>query len=126
MKICQQTGYDPRATNGYDGADRTAAPAVGVHNNGQGTYSSDVPRIVVIGCSGHARVVVDILRQTNCEVVGVLDTYKSVANEVLGCQVIGRDDDLCALVTANICDSAIVAIGDNWIRNQMVKRIREL
>jgi len=125
MKICHQTGYDPRASNGCDG-NRNAAPAVRVQNTGQDTDSSDVPRIVVIGCSGHARVVVDILHQNHCEVVGLLDTYKSMANEVLGQQVLGSDDDLPALVTANICDSVIVAIGDNWIRDRMVRRIREL
>src|SRR5258706_1013671 len=125
MNICDQTGYDPRAINSCDG-NRNAAPAVGVQSTGQNTVSSDVPRIVVIGSSGHARVVVDILHQNHCEVVGLLDTYKPIANEVLGHQVLGSDEDLSALVTANICDSVIVAIGDNWIRNRMVRRIREL
>src|SRR5258708_9742211 len=121
MNICDQTGYDPRSINSCDG-NRNAAPAVRVQN----TDSSDVPRIVVIGCSGHARVVVDILHQNLCEVVGLLDTYKSIANEVLGHQVLGSDEDLSALVSANICDSVIVAIGDNWTRDRMVRRIREL
>src|SRR6516162_459897 len=125
MSTCHQTGYDPRASNGGDGS-RTAAPAVRVQNTGQDTNSSDVPRIVVIGCSGHARVVVDIFHQNHCEVVGLLDTYQSVANDVLGHQVIGTEDDLPALVSANLCNSVIVAIGDNWTRNRMVIRIREL
>ena len=59
MNICDQTGYDPRAINSCDG-NRNAAPGLRVQNTGQNT-ASDVPRIVVIGCSGHARVVVDIL-----------------------------------------------------------------
>jgi len=84
MNICDQAGYDPQAINSCDG-NRNAAPAVRVQN----TDSPDVPRIVVIGCSGHARVVVDILHQNHCEVVGLLDTYKSIANEVLGHQVLG-------------------------------------
>src|SRR5258705_10301370 len=125
MNICDQTGYDPRAINSR-GGNRNAAPAVRVQNTGQNTDSPDVPRIVVIGCSGHARGVVDILHQNPCEVVGLLDTYKSIANEVLGHQVLGSDEDLSALVTANICDSVIVAIGDNWIRSLMVRRIRAL
>lgn len=102
------------------------APAVRLQNTGQNTDSSDVPRIAVIGCSGHARVVVDILHQNRCKVVGLLDTYKSVANDVLGHKVIGSEDDLPTLVTANICNSVFVAIGDNWIRNRMVMHIREL
>jgi len=97
-----------------------------VQNTGQDTDSSHVPRIIVIGCSGHARVVVDILHQNHCKVVGLLDTYKSIGNEVLGHQVLGSDEDLHALVTANICDSVIVAIGDNWIRNRVVRRVGEL
>src|ERR1700737_4201554 len=99
MKICHHSGYGPRASNGCDG-NRTAAPAVRVQNDVQDSGSSDdVPKIAVIGCSGHARVVVDILQQNHCEVVGVLDTYKSIANEVLGCQVIGRDEVLSAFIT---------------------------
>ncbi len=86
-----------------------------------------VPQVLVIGCSGHARVVVDILEEAgNCRIVGLLDSVKAPGTEVFGYCVIGSDEDLPALVAAEICDSVFVAIGDNWARGRMVERVREL
>jgi sugar O-acyltransferase (sialic acid O-acetyltransferase NeuD family) len=84
-------------------------------------------RVVVIGCAGHARVVLEILESDkNFQVVGLLDTFKPITTSVQGYQVIGSDDDLPALFAANICDGVFVAVGDNWVRSQIVKRIKEL
>ena len=86
-----------------------------------------LPRVVIVGCSGHARVVVDILEQENrCHIVGLLDSVKPPGTEVLGYQVIGSDEDLPALVAGQICDGIIVAIGDNWVRCRMVARIKQM
>ena len=86
-----------------------------------------LPRVVIVGCSGHARVVVDILEMQNrCHIVGLLDSVKPPGTEVLGYQVIGSDEDLPALVAGNICDGIIVAIGDNWVRSRMAARIKKM
>jgi sugar O-acyltransferase (sialic acid O-acetyltransferase NeuD family) len=86
-----------------------------------------LPRVVIVGCSGHARVVVDILEQENrCRIVGLLDSVKPPGTEVLGYQVIGSDEDLPALVAGQICDGIIVAIGDNWVRSRMSARIKQM
>src|SRR5271155_5798489 len=83
-------------------------------------------RVVVIGCAGHARVVLEILESDkNFQVVGLLDTFKPITTSVQGYQVIGSDDDLPGLFAANICDGVFVAVGDNWVRSQIVKRIKE-
>ena len=89
--------------------------------------SSLPPKVVVIGCSGHARVVIDILEAENrCRIVGLLDTYKPIRTTALGYQIIGNDEDLPGLVEANICDSVFVAVGDNHVRARILKRLREL
>ena len=86
-----------------------------------------MPRVVIVGCSGHARVVVDILELENrCHIVGLLDSVKPPGTEVLGYQVIGSDEDLPALVNGDICNGIIVAIGDNWVRSRMVARIKQM
>jgi sugar O-acyltransferase (sialic acid O-acetyltransferase NeuD family) len=101
--------------------------ATGASKAAPKSVSSDLPRVVVLGCSGHARVVVDILEaQGRCHIVGLLDSLKPPGSEVLGYQVIGSDDDLPALVSANICDTLIVGIGDNWVRSRMVTRIKRI
>ncbi|MGC1684418.1 MAG: NeuD/PglB/VioB family sugar acetyltransferase [Candidatus Acidiferrales bacterium] len=84
-----------------------------------------VPRVVVVGCSGHARVIVDILETAKCcHIVGLLDDLRPPGTEVLGYQVIGSDEDLPALVAAGICDSVVVGIGDNWTRCRIASRIK--
>jgi sugar O-acyltransferase (sialic acid O-acetyltransferase NeuD family) len=86
-----------------------------------------LPRVVIVGCAGHARVVLEILESDKrCQVVGLLDTFKPITTGVQGYQVIGSDDDLPALFAANICDCVFVAVGDNWVRSQIVKRIKDL
>ena len=93
--------------------------------SGLGEHPASACRIAVIGCSAHARVVVDILEQNpEYHVVGLLDSHRGVTEEVLGYRVLGSDEDLPALVDARICDSVFVAIGDNWVRGQVVERIK--
>ncbi len=76
--------------------------------------------------AGHARVVLEILESDQrCQVVGLLDTFKPITTSVQGYQVIGSEDDLPALFAANICDCVFVAVGDNWVRSQIVNRIKE-
>ena len=122
MKQQQRTDYGLQ-TSGDCNADGIVVTAV----RGQSSRVPIMPRIVVVGCSGHARVVVDILEEQNrSQIVGLLDTYKVPGSELLGYKLLGTDDDLPALVAANICDNAIVAIGDNWARSRMVQRLRQL
>lgn len=83
--------------------------------------------IVIIGCSGHARVIIDILEQEGpYHIVGLLDSYKPPETELLGYRVFGTEEDLPALLAARVCEGGIVAIGDNWTRGKMVARIRQL
>jgi sugar O-acyltransferase (sialic acid O-acetyltransferase NeuD family) len=121
MKLQYQAPHEPSTSNNSNGNGIVTSAVREPDAN-----SPPVPRIVVIGCSGHARVVVDILEENRSCVVGLLDTYKAPGTDVLGYKVLGSDDDLPALRAANICDSAVVAIGDNWVRSRMVERIREL
>jgi sugar O-acyltransferase (sialic acid O-acetyltransferase NeuD family) len=89
--------------------------------------ATGMPNVVVVGCSGHARVVIDILEtDKRCRIVGLLDSYKPVETRILGYQILGTEADLPALIDGNICDSLVVAVGDNWIRGQIVNQLRRL
>ena len=82
-------------------------------------------RIVVVGASGHARVVLDILRlQGLYEVAGLLDTYRPEGITCSGHRVIGTCRDLRPLVSGGLVWGGIVAIGDNWMRSRVVDEIR--
>ena len=85
------------------------------------------PRVVVVGGSGHARVVIDILEnESRYRIVGLVDAFKPVHSKAFGYQILGREDDLPRLVAAGVCDAVIVAVGDNWVRAQISKRLQNL
>src|SRR5689334_21905141 len=91
------------------------------------TGRADDSDLLIVGCSGHARVVIDIVeRQGKNRIVGLIDSFKGSGTQVLGYKVIGTEDDIPELVRRGVARSGIVGIGDNWARARVVGRIREL
>lgn len=84
-------------------------------------------RIVVIGAGGHARVIIDAARLAGHQIVGVLAQDAHAGTEVLGCPVLGRDDEAAHVLTRLIgqVDSTAVAIGDNYVRAAIAHRLAE-
>jgi sugar O-acyltransferase (sialic acid O-acetyltransferase NeuD family) len=81
---------------------------------------------VVVGASGHAKVVIDVIEQQGCHnIVGLIDTFKEPGTTVMGYHVIGREDCIPGLLAAGEITGGIIAIGHNWVRCQMAQRIRE-
>jgi sugar O-acyltransferase (sialic acid O-acetyltransferase NeuD family) len=84
-------------------------------------------RIVIVGCSGHGKVVLDIARcQAKYQVAGFLDRASAAGTIVYGTEVLGREEDLPELQSRLGIDGAFVAIGDNWSRMQVAERLRRL
>ena len=80
--------------------------------------------IAVVGASGHAKVVIDIIeREGKHRIAGLVDRSGEVGTIHFGYEIIGRDEDLANLVDAYSLTGAVVAIGDNWIRFQAVRAI---
>jgi sugar O-acyltransferase (sialic acid O-acetyltransferase NeuD family) len=81
-------------------------------------------KIVIIGASGHARVVIDIVEHAGeFEIAGLVDRDSEVGSRVLGYPVLGREDDLPILARTHSLRGAAVAIGDNFVRSQVADRI---
>lgn len=81
--------------------------------------------IVVIGSSGHAKVIVDIVQQEGrYNITGLLDRFRSVGEQTLGYPILGKEEDLPELVKVHALKGAIVAIGDNFIRSKVAARIK--
>ena len=78
--------------------------------------------VIVVGASGHAKVVIDALNLSGVEVVGLLDAKLS-GGEYFGCPVLGGDDALGPLLNTHRGLRAIVAIGDNALRWRVTGRI---
>ena len=86
--------------------------------------SAGLKKVVVIGCSGHAKVVIDIIeRQGLYKIAGLLDSYKPWGTTLSGYQVIGTCDDVPALMASHQVEGGIVAIGDNWQRSKIVEHL---
>ncbi|MCX2982022.1 acetyltransferase [Halieaceae bacterium IMCC14734] len=83
--------------------------------------------ILIIGASGHAKVIIDIVQQEGKHnVVGLLDPGLEVGAKVLGYPVLGTEEDLPTLIESHAIQGAIVAIGDNFTRAKVVEGVRAI
>lgn len=81
-------------------------------------------KIVVIGSSGHARVVVDVLEnEGRREIVGLLDRFRDAGEEAFGYPILGREEDLPRLMETHSLAGGLVAIGDNFTRSEVERGI---
>lgn len=81
--------------------------------------------ILIFGASGHGKVVLDIARAADIPVLGFIDKTRSKGTMVCGVPVLGNQDDLPTIIQSTGCNQGVVAIGDNWVRSQIVQQILE-
>jgi sugar O-acyltransferase (sialic acid O-acetyltransferase NeuD family) len=74
-------------------------------------------RIVVVGCGGHSREVVDLIAACGHETVGFVDDFVTDKMTTAGLPIVTRVEDLEA-------EGAVVAIGDASARRQWFDRLR--
>lgn len=80
--------------------------------------------IVIIGSSGHAKVVIDIVEQQGRhQIAGLLDSRRGVGERTLGYPVLGDEPDLPELVEQHGLRGFLVAIGDNFVRARLAERV---
>ena len=83
--------------------------------------------IVLIGSSGHAKVIIDIVQQEGkYSIAGLLDRFRDVGEKTLNYTILGNDEDLPELIKVHSLKGAIVAIGDNFVRAEVAARIMGL
>jgi len=84
-------------------------------------------KVIIVGSSGHSKVIIDIFEKENkYQIVGLLDAYRNIGEETLGYKVIGKEDDLPVLLSKNLNCKIFIAIGDNWIRNKVMRKIVDI
>lgn len=87
----------------------------------------NMENILIIGASGHGKSIIDIVqKQGKYNIVGLLDQNREIGTEIFGYQVLGKEENLQDLVNIHCLTGAIVAIGDNFVRSQVVKRIQKI
>jgi sugar O-acyltransferase (sialic acid O-acetyltransferase NeuD family) len=83
--------------------------------------------VVLIGSSGHAKVVADILeREGKYTLVGLIDSFRSPGERTQDYQILGTEETLAQLVARGDVYGGLIAIGDNWKRYLMADRIKSL
>lgn len=82
-------------------------------------------KLVVIGSSGHGRVVADASQLAGHEVIGFIDDF-TAGGEVDGLPRLGGCERLPELTAAHPELGAVVAIGDNHNRLLVVRRVQAL
>jgi sugar O-acyltransferase (sialic acid O-acetyltransferase NeuD family) len=81
--------------------------------------------VLVVGASGHAKVVLDVLEHAGeHRVVGLLDRARPVGDVHYGYRVLGREEDAARLVAELGVERLFVAVGDNWVRHRIVEHLR--
>ena len=82
-------------------------------------------KVIIIGSSGHAKVIIDALNKTaGNEVIGLIDDFRPIGETTLGIPVIGKVDDIKIHKELNC--SWIIGIGDNKQRHRIYSKLMEL
>jgi sugar O-acyltransferase (sialic acid O-acetyltransferase NeuD family) len=81
-------------------------------------------KLYIVGASEHAKVIIDIIeKQGKYQILGLIDANKNLHEELLGYQIIGREEDLVKLLSEQPETNIIIAIGDNWVRSKAYQKI---
>lgn len=81
---------------------------------------SDAPKLLMIGSSGHASVLVDAIELAGLyRVAGYLDDTAARGTVRGGYPILGGLDDVAGVCANQIIEHVVVAIGDNWWRRKV-------
>ncbi|MBV8264466.1 MAG: NeuD/PglB/VioB family sugar acetyltransferase [Candidatus Eremiobacteraeota bacterium] len=82
-------------------------------------------RIVIVGAGGHAKVVLEAVQATErFTIVGATDPHPE-GTSILGIPILGSDDVLPALHAQGV-RAAVVALGENDLRERLAARLRTI
>ncbi len=85
-------------------------------------------KILVIGASGHAGVVIDILERGGKYIISEIldDKFEGPITLFQGYELTGKISHLPNILEKNNIFRGILAIGDNWIRHKIACKIKEI
>jgi sugar O-acyltransferase (sialic acid O-acetyltransferase NeuD family) len=82
--------------------------------------SRDNTKLLVIGSSGHASVLVDAVELSHTyRIFGYLDDTLARGTNRRGYHVLGRLDDVASICAEQGIENVAIAIGDNWWRRKV-------
>jgi acetyltransferase EpsM len=78
---------------------------------------------VLIGAGGHAKVILDILRDSHSQILGILDDNSNLQS-LDGIPVLGNISDIPKILTNNTEVKFIISIGSNTVREKIVSKLQ--
>lgn len=87
----------------------------------------DKPNLIIIGASGHAKVIIDIIERTKeYNIIGLIDSFKPSGTKIFNYKILGHEKDIPFLSAVHNFKHAIIAIGDNWTRKTIYEKINSI
>lgn len=83
--------------------------------------------ILIYGASGHSKMIVDILlKNQDYNIIGYIDSFKSINEKVYGFSILGDLNDINSLISKHNIEGIIIGIGDNYTRQKAFENISEV
>ena len=80
--------------------------------------------ILIVGAGGHAKVVIDIIKcEGKYNIIGIIDNKFSKKDNFLNYKILGNEDEIPEIIDEFKVHGCVVAIGDNFVRSVVVKKI---
>ena len=84
-------------------------------------------KVIIFAASGHGKVVIDIFeKEQKYQIIGLLDDNKPLNSLFFGYSILGKTEDLPKIVEQYPDFEMFIAIGDNWIRYKVKKKLQAL
>ena len=85
-----------------------------------------LPRLILIGASGHAHAVLAVLQRLAAyRVIGLIDSYQPRGGHSHGYPILGGEDLLAEMCAVHGVEHVLVAIGDNFQRDVMTSKLSQ-
>lgn len=83
--------------------------------------------ILIYGASGHAKMIVEIIRKNNnYNIIGFIDSFKPANEEIYGYRVIGNLDSLQEILHSHNIEGIHIGVGDNYTRQMAYEKISKI
>lgn len=83
-------------------------------------------KVLIVGASGQSKVIIDIFeKEGKYEIIGLLDANGKI-EKTLGYKILGNLESLPDLLIKTPDCKVFIAIGDNWVRYQVMNQLKNL
>ncbi len=84
-------------------------------------------KAIIVGSSGHAKVVIDIFEKAGeYEILGLIDSFRPAGEKTCGYKILGSEGIAPILLRETPEVEFFVAIGENFSRAEIIRKLEEL